>query len=55
MNRAVHRVVRHCSGKGEEDWSAISEAIPGDVPLGSEVPAAPSMNCGAELKPGAGA
>lgn len=55
MNRAVHRVVRHCSGKGEEDWSAISEAIPGDEPLGSEVPAAPSMNCGEELKPGAGA
>lgn len=55
MNRAVHRVVRHCSGKGEEDSSAISEAIPGDVPLGSEVPAAPSMNCGEELKPGAGA
>ena len=55
MNRAMHRVGRHCSGKGEEDWSAICEAIPGDEPLGSEVPAAPSINCGEELKLGAGA
>ena len=33
----------------------MSEAVPGDVPLGLEVPAAPSMNCGEEFKSGADA
>jgi hypothetical protein len=51
----MHRVVRHCPGKGEEKQPAVSEAVPGDVPLGSVLPAVPRMNCGEELKPGAGA
>jgi hypothetical protein len=52
----MHSVVRHCSGKGEEKQPVVSEAVPGDVSLGSEeVPAVRRMNCGEELKPGAGA